>query len=220
MSERVDFSSAIKSSLPVYDVPPALEAWAREQARKVDSEHSSSGELRERGRSSAWHWTQWRVAAGLLVAAAAGLSGGMAISSSRLSPSAATANQVVDAHVRSLLPGHLVDVASSDRHTVKPWFIGQTDIAPPVIDLAAKGFPLLGGRLDYVDGHSAAALAYGRRLHKINLFVWRSDDPDVRGELSMVRGYSVLHWKNGGLSFWAVSDASREDLKEFRANFP
>jgi anti-sigma factor RsiW len=89
-----------------------------------------------------------------------------------------------------------------------------------VIDLAAKGFPLLGGRLDYVDGHSAAALAYGRRLHKINLFVWRSDDPDVRGDLSMVRGYSVLHWKNGGLSFWSVSDASPEDLKEFRANFP
>ena len=220
MSEKMDYSTAIKSSLPVYDVPPALEAWAIEQARKADSEDSSSEQSRERSRSSAWRFTQWRLAAGLLVAAAAGLSGGLAISLSRSSPSVATANQVVDAHVRSLLPGHLFDVASSDRHTVKPWFIGRTDIAPPVIDLAAKGFPLLGGRLDYVDGHSAAALAYGRRLHKINLFVWRSDEPDVRGDFSVVRGYSVLHWHSGGLSFWAVSDASPEDLKVFRANFP
>jgi anti-sigma factor RsiW len=127
-----------------------------------------------------------------------------------------TTNQLVDAHVRSLLPNHLLDVVSTDRHTVKPWFAGKTDIAPPVVDLTDKGFPLIGGRLDYVDGHSAAVLVYGRRLHTINVFVWRSNTSDPRDGSFELRGHSLRHWTSGGLSYWAVSDAAEPELEAFR----
>jgi anti-sigma factor RsiW len=220
MSEQMDLSSAVKASLPVYDVPPDLEAWAREQAQRVDNEEASARSSVARSQPSAWSAARWRVAAGLVVAALAGWGGATAVLSSNSSPESAIANEVVDAHVRSLLPGHLFDVASSDRHTVKPWFTGKTDIAPPVLELSAQGFPLLGGRLDYVGGHTAAALAYGRRLHKINLFVWRTDDADRSDESLTVRGYSVRHWRKDGLSYWAVSDVAAADLDAFRKNFP
>jgi anti-sigma factor RsiW len=155
------------------------------------------------------------IAAGLVVAAAAGWGAGF-LRSVASSSTNATTTQLVDAHVRSLLPGHLLDVQSSDRHTVKPWFAGKTDIAPVVVDLSDKGFPLLGGRLDYVEGHTAVALAYGRRGHTINLFIWRT----TRGEPSdgsfAVRGYSLLHWSSGGLSHWAVSDAALSELEAFQ----
>lgn len=219
MTERIDLSTAVKAALPVYDVPPALEAWARDQAKRVDSEDVSHVESSPRSRARSWSASQWRLAAGLVFAAAAGWGGATAGARNESSPSAATANQIVDAHVRSLLPGHLYDVASSDRHTVKPWFTGRTDIAPPVVDLSAKGFPLLGGRLDYVDGHTAAALAYGRRLHTINLFVWRSGERDVNDASLVIRGYSVRAWKKDGLSYWAVSDVAPADLDAFCANF-
>ena len=109
-----------------------------------------------------------------------------------------------------------MDVQSTDRHTVKPWFTGKTDIAPPVVDLSDKGFPLLGGRLDYVDGHTAAALAYSRRLHTINLFVWRTAPGEPGEGMFVVSGYSLLHWTKGGLSYWAVSDAASSELEAFR----
>jgi len=219
MSERIDLSSAVKASLPVYDVPPALEAWAREQAKRVDNEEAPPERSTPRTRVRSWSASQWRVAAGLVLAAAAGWGGATAVTWNNSSPSAFTASQIVDAHVRSLLPGHLYDVESNDRHTVKPWFTGKTDIAPPVIDLSAKGFPLLGGRLDYIDGHTAAALAYGRRLHTINLFVWRSDARDVSDASLIVRGYSVRAWKKDGLTYWAVSDVAPADLDTFCKNF-
>ena len=162
-------------------------------------------------------FSQWPIAAGLVLAAAAGWSAGFLRPASGItSPTNAITAQIVDAHVRSLLPGHLLDVESSDRHTVKPWFAGKTDIAPVVVDLADKGFPLLGGRLDYVDGHTAAALAYGRRGHTINLFVWRATPGEPGDGSFSVRGYSVLHWSNGGLSSWAVSDAALSELEAFR----
>jgi anti-sigma factor RsiW len=127
-----------------------------------------------------------------------------------------TTSELVDAHVRSLLPGHLMDVESTDRHTVKPWFAGKTDIAPPVVDLSDKGFPLLGGRLDYIDGHTAAALVYGRRGHTINVFVWRTTPGEPADGSYAVRGYSLLHWSRGGLTTWAVSDAALPELEAFK----
>lgn len=130
-----------------------------------------------------------------------------------------TVSALVDTHVRSLLPGHLIDVASTDRHTVKPWFAGRTDIAPPVPDLTSSGFPLLGGRLDYVQGHSAAALVYGRRRHTINLFIWRATAGEPARGSAMRDGYAVLHWITGGLSYWAVSDAAPADLDAFRTAY-
>ena len=218
MSERPDLGRAVREALPAYEASPSLQAWAREEARKLDQESLPQRTPVIRPlRSRVRQFSQWPIAAALLVGAAAGWGTGFLRPAGRAASStSATTSELVDAHVRSLLPGHLLDVESSDRHTVKPWFAGKTDIAPVVVDLAEKGFPLLGGRLDYVDGHTAAALAYGRRGHTINLFVWRtvSGEPGV-GSFA-VRGYSLLHWTTDGLSLWAVSDAALSELEAFR----
>src|ERR1700680_3502817 len=217
MSERPDLGKAMREALPVYEASPALQEWAREEARKFDKESSPEREWRNGAVSAAVRrLSRWPIAAGLLIAAVGGWGAGSLQLSRRVtSPRNGTVNELVDAHVRSLMPGHLMDVASSDRHTVKPWFTGKTDIAPPVFDLSAKGFTLLGGRVDCVDGHTAAALAYGRRLHTINLFVWRTGPNETANGSYAVRGYSLLHWTKGGLSYWAVSDASPPDLEAF-----
>jgi anti-sigma factor RsiW len=123
---------------------------------------------------------------------------------------------VVSAHIRSLQPGHLMDVETSDKHTVKPWFDGKIDLAPPVIDLGAEGFTLLGGRLDYIDGKSVASIVYKRGKHEINLFVARqlgTEHANVTDRA--VQGYNVRHWSDGGLDFWAVSDLGPSELNEF-----
>lgn len=123
--------------------------------------------------------------------------------------------QVLDAHLRSLQPSHLTDVASTDQHTVKPWFDGKLDFAPPVTDLATDGFPLVGGRLDVIGGRSVAGLVYGRRKHVINLFVWPADASDTGSSASgSARGYRWVCWNRGGMRFWAVSDVAAGDLAE------
>ena len=130
------------------------------------------------------------------------------------------ANEVVSAHIRSLQPGHLVDVETSDQHTVKPWFNGKVDVAPPVIDLTGQGFTLLGGRLDYVNGEPVACIVYQRRKHIINLFVaQRLGATQVSVKAEKIQGYNVLHWSDGGLDFWAVSDIDGGELAEFTRRF-
>jgi anti-sigma factor RsiW len=132
----------------------------------------------------------------------------------------AIANQVVANHVRSLLAAHLVDVVSSDQHTVKPWFDGKIDFAPEVRDLSADGFPLVGGRLDYLEGKTVAALVYQRSKHPINLFV--TPEPTSRSTSPTVvtrRGYNVFSWTNNGMKCWAVSDLNQAELREFTQLF-
>lgn len=124
---------------------------------------------------------------------------------------------LVDAHVRSLQPGHLTDVASTDQHTVKPWFDGKLDFVPPVNDYAAEGFPLIGGRLDVLNGHTVAALAYGRRKHFINLFVWPVREGDTGSDSSGARqGYNWVLWRSGDMRFCLISDAAPSDLYELQ----
>jgi anti-sigma factor RsiW len=125
------------------------------------------------------------------------------------------ARQVLDAHLRSLQLTHLTDVASTDQHTVKPWFVGKLDFAPVVVDLASGGFPLVGGRLDVVGGESVAALVYARRQHVINVFVWPSERPDAALRSGAQRGYTWIRWTRGGMRFWAVSDVAAPDLEQF-----
>ncbi len=128
-----------------------------------------------------------------------------------------TENQLVQSHVRSLLVGHVVDVQTSNRHVVKPWFNGKIDFAPPVPDLADEGFPLVGGRLDYLDDHEVAAIVYRRRLHTINLFVRPAKTLSVPiGFAAKHEGYNLLRWTSGGLEFWAVSDLDPKELALFR----
>ncbi|MBV9755068.1 MAG: anti-sigma factor [Hyphomicrobiales bacterium] len=123
------------------------------------------------------------------------------------------ARSLVDGHLRSLAGQHLFDVQSTDQHTVKPWFAGKLDVTPPVPDLALKGFTLVGGRVDYVEGRAAAVVVYRRRTHVINLFVWPGTDPAPPSiELS---GYMLRHWTKDGLTFWAVSDIAGPELGEF-----
>ena len=126
------------------------------------------------------------------------------------------AQQVVSSHIRSMMLDHLVDVPSSDQHTVKPWFNGKLDFAPDVKDFADQGFPLAGGRLDYVDNRTVAALVYQRRKHSINLFIWPSPGAnDQSAQQSSVNGYNIIHWTRSGATYWAVSDVNSADLSEF-----
>ncbi|MGH7047413.1 MAG: hypothetical protein ACREE2_13615 [Stellaceae bacterium] len=123
--------------------------------------------------------------------------------------------ELVTDHIRALQPGHLEDVVSTDQHTVKPWFDGRLDFAPPVKELAAAGFPLKGGRLDYVAGRPVAALVYGRAKHIIDLYVWPQTAGPSTPTATERNGYNVVHWAQNGMTFWAVSDVERSQLLDF-----
>jgi anti-sigma factor RsiW len=129
------------------------------------------------------------------------------------------AAEVVDAHLRSLQPGHLTDVVSSDQHTVKPWFDGKLDFSPPVRDFADQGFPLQGGRLDVVHGRAIAALVYGRRKHLMNIFIWPTSEQDASPRTGSRQGYQWIDWRKGGMEFCAVSDAAHSDLEQLQRLF-
>jgi anti-sigma factor RsiW len=122
---------------------------------------------------------------------------------------------LIDDHVRALQPGHLLDVVSTDRHTVKPWFDGRLDFSPPVKDLGGEGFPLLGGRLDYLRGHSVAVLVYSHGKHIVELFVWPQATPSAEPAHGEREGYNIVHWQAHGMSFSAVSDLEPAGLEEF-----
>ena len=129
-------------------------------------------------------------------------------------------SEVVSAHLRSLQAGHLTDVLSTDQHTVKPWFNGRLDVAPPVIDLTALGFTLIGGRLDYIDARPVGAIVYRRRLHVINLFVAQTASTESRAaKTETFQGFNVRNWSEGGLNYWAVSDIAADELAEFSDKF-
>jgi anti-sigma factor RsiW len=129
------------------------------------------------------------------------------------------AGQVVASHIRSLQPNHLMDVVSTDQHTVKPWFQGKLDFSPQVPDFASQGFALAGGRLDYLADREVAALVYKCRAHFINVFVWPTAGDDAAARAFSRQGYHLRHWQRGGINYWAISDVNDRDLDEFARLF-
>jgi len=201
--------SVLANRAPVFEVPKSL-------ATQIRSSMGEKSQPRESQPSSGRNWSAlW--ARLVAPAAIAGLAILLAVPLfTRQSSETQLAQELVSAHVRSLMANHLADVPSSDRHTVKPWFNGKIDFSPPVLDLADKGFPLVGGRLDYFANRQVAALAYQCRKHIINLFIWRSTEPAKSvGQPITLQGYNAFGWNSGGLAFWAVSDLNKDDLQQF-----
>ena len=183
-----------------YEAPPDLAQRIRQSLRAEPSRIAISP------------WRRLAIAASLLLAASAAWN--VVLLRSRADPRQILAADVLSAHIRSLTGTHLLDVPSTDQHTVKPWFNGKLDFSPPVKEVA--GFPLLGGRLEYLESHPAAALVYGRRNHIINLFIWPSPSPSA-GAAGTRNGYHFRAWSSGGMRFWAVSDLGEGELGQFIA---
>ncbi|MDB5757288.1 MAG: zinc-finger family protein [Burkholderia sp.] len=158
-----------------------------------------------------WRW----ISAGFASGCAAMFAIVLGLHAMPSSPNAALDEELVASHYRSLLVDHLTDVASSDQHTVKPWFTGKVDFSPPVPDLAAEGYALAGGRMDYLAHRPVVALAYRHRQHVINLFIW-PDDGRNTGKAGTMQGFQLVHWSQSGMNYWLVSDLNADELAQFR----
>jgi anti-sigma factor RsiW len=166
----------------------------------------------------AWNWN-WLTGA-MSGAAAVCLALLLTVTLTRPSSEQQLAQEIVSGHIRSLMASHALDVVSTDQHTVKPWFNGKLDFSPPVKDLAAQEFPLIGGRLDYLGRRSVAALVFQRHKHIINLFIWPAKAADSNPAACETRqGYHLIHWSEAGMVFWAVSDLNEKELMEFVQDF-
>jgi len=166
-------------------------------------------------RSFGWRWLPAGVALAFVLLMAVVL--WEVVPGLRPSADEVLAQEIVSNHVRSLqLDSHRTDVISADQHTVKPWFDGKLDFAPPVKDFSSQGFPLIGGRLDYLNNRAVAALIYQRQKHYINLYIWPAEQNKSISEVSVKRqGYNLLHWANSGMNYWAISDLNTVELHEF-----
>jgi anti-sigma factor RsiW len=194
---------------PSADFSTRIEAAVRRAAKEEARSHRPS--WLESFRLGSFRWVP--AAAALVIVTTIGAS--LVMNRVRSSHEQLIASTVLTGHIRSLQPGHLIDVPSSDRHTVKPWFQGKLDFSPPVPDLSELGWTLVGGRLDYVDGRPVAVLVYQRRMHNINVFLWPnhgSADDTIRQEDA--QGYQILHWNGAETTYWVVSDLNKAELLE------
>ena len=201
------FSENLRRDLEYHRAPDLL------RARVVRDVRAAAGREGARSRPATQPW-RWLSAAAAVIAVVGGT--WMVAIMPRDRGDDATAREAVSGHIRSLMANHLTDVASTDQHTVKPWFSGKLDFSPPVTDFAGADYPLVGGRLDYLQGHSVAALVYMRRKHIINVFVWPI--ASAREELAPAvtqRGFHVIHGTHAGMAYWVVSDLNAEELATF-----
>jgi len=197
--------AALRTSALAFPPPEHLQQRIRSAVRRASQTNT---------RARVWAWPWLRVGAAL----AAGVLLMWGVESLRPGPALEDllTQEIIAGHTRSLMATHLTDVTSSDQHTVKPWFEGKLPFAPPVQDWAAQGFPLIGGRLDYLGNHPVAALVYQRRQHMINLFLWPATPDGDHEETRRTRqGYNLIHWTTADMTYWAVSNLNMSELQEF-----
>jgi anti-sigma factor RsiW len=221
---------AIGNATPYFNAPAELRERIRSSLREETAGqpmrngvpraqvllHKKQSESRSILSEISWNWLG--LAAAIILAAIIAFN--VVPRSQRAGPDQFLATQLIASHVRSLMANHLTDVASSDQHTVKPWLDEKLDFAPAVVDLASDGFPLVGGRLDYLDNRPVAALIYHRRKHFVNLFVWPAESGSIKTSKKMTRqGYQLVHWVDSDFNYWAVSDINENELQAFKQLF-
>jgi anti-sigma factor RsiW len=204
-----DLKKALKQDALYFAAPPELR-------RRIKAELPSPA--KEVPPRQAWNWNWLTVlTSGAAIACLALL---LAVTLLRPAPQQQLAQEIVSSHVRSLMASHMLDVVSTDQHTVKPWFNGKLDFSPPVKNLAEQDFPLIGGRLDYLGGRSVAALVFQRHKHVINLFIWPAPENNSKPvPVTAIQGYNVIRWSDSGMVFWAVSDLNETELMEFAQDY-
>jgi anti-sigma factor RsiW len=232
---ELDAAGILEVEKHIHDCPACALAWRNAQSLKkvlkqealfftapTELRRAIKAELRSQVEPkspwSFWSWN-WLTTATTSVATAC-LALLFTVTLTRPSAEQRLAQEIVSSNIRSLMADHMLDVVSTDQHTVKPWFNGKLDFSPPVKDLAAQAFPLIGGRLDYIGGRSVAALVFHRNKHVINLFIWPTTEKDSKPTTSAsIQGYNVVHWTNAGMAFWTVSDLNGKELMEFVQDF-
>jgi len=206
LREHMDLRAAVKTATPYFKAPASLRTRIHAQLHKTEKS-------RWLDYLNTWRWPSMGAALSSVVLFCVSV----VLVLNTPSTHDLVAREVIAGHVRSLMAEHLTDVRSTDQHTVKPWFIGQLDFSPPVRDLAAQGFMLVGGRLDYVNSRKVAALAYQYRKHVINLYIWPAEASERESHISANRwqGYTAYEWTQADMQFWAVSDINETDLQQF-----
>jgi anti-sigma factor RsiW len=195
--------SAVKRQAAYHKAPAALVA-------RIRSQTGSPPAMKQSARRWSWFPLGAAVAATVVITWTTAMQMESGMRDERI------VEQVIAGHARAVMNNHLVEVASSDQHTVKPWLSSKLDFSPPAADLTAAGFPLVGARLDYVNSRPVAALVYRHRQHVINLFVWPADKAaSAAPQTSSKQGYNLLHWERDGMTFWAISDLNPADIKTF-----
>jgi len=200
-------SASIRAAAPYYTAPAQLQQSVREALRRA-----AGNERPTVVRNTPWRW----VAIAATVLLAVSISWNFRRPQTQAGERDLIAQNVLSDHIRSMIGTHLLDVPSTDQHTVKPWFNGKLDFSPDVKDFASQGFPLIGGRLDYLTGRTVAALVYRRRQHVINLFTWPSDSTPVDESHFSRNGYNAVHWTYRSMTCWAVSDIGMNELEQFK----
>jgi len=199
-------SESLRRDLEYHRAPDLLRARVMRDARSAVRRQGESS----RPAAPSWRWL------GAAAAVIAVVGGWMVATLPRGRGDDVTAREAVSGHIRSLMANHLTDVASTDQHTVKPWFSGKLDFSPPVTDFAGADYPLVGGRLDYLQGHSVAALVYMHRKHIINVFIWPMASAHEEFAPAVTqRGFHVIHGTHAGMAYWVVSDLNAEELSGF-----
>ncbi|HEY4245698.1 MAG TPA: anti-sigma factor [Lacunisphaera sp.] len=206
--------SALQDALPRFNAPPQLAAKIKAALENETRSASTTPSKSRRLFAFSPLWGSLGVAASVMIALFAGYTWGDSHARENL-----LINEAVSDHVRSLEANHLTDVASTDQHTVKPWFAGKIDFSPPVVDLASSGFPLIGGRLEQLGDRTTAALVFHRRQHPINLFIWPANGSSVTSHKTERNGYHTESWSQNGFNFLAVSEIPAAELIQFADDF-